>query len=238
MHVLVAEDDPKIAKFIAEGLRADGHQVEAVDDGVVALKRALEGDHELLILDLGLPGLDGLELLRRLRQSHSGIRVIVVSARSKVEQLVQGLDMGADDYLPKPFSFIELQARIRAQFRRSGDSAGRTLSVGALALDRVSRTARLGEDGKSVELSAREFQLLEHFMRNVGEPQSRAMLADRVWGYQFDTGTNVVDVYVNYLRKKLRELELEPLKTLRGIGYVFERERCAASEGPGAPHAD
>lgn len=225
MHVLIAEDDPKIARFVAQGLRAESHETETVSDGHRALERAMTGGHDLLLLDLGLPGLDGLEVLRRARVANPGLRVIVVTARADVDDRVKGLDLGADDYLAKPFSFVELMARIRAIFRRTEPRSERELTVGALALDRVERRVHLGA-GEGTELSQREFQLLEYFMRHADEPQSRAMLADRVWGYQFDTGTNVIDVYVNYLRKKLRPLGVEPLRTLRGVGYVLDSNAC------------
>lgn len=225
MRVLVAEDDLKIARFVAQGLEAEGHEAELVHTGTDALERAAEGSFELLVLDLGLPGVDGLEVLKRLRKTDNPIRVIVVTARGEVDDRVLGLDLGADDYIAKPFSFVELLARIRALFRRTEGATERTFVLGELTVDRIERT--LSRSGfPKVPLTARELQLLEYFMRRPNEPQSRAMLADRVWGYQFDTGTNLIDVYINYLRKKLREIELEPIKTLRGIGYVFESSAC------------
>lgn len=225
MRVLVAEDDVKIARFVAQGLRAEGHETEIVHSGPGALERASEGNFELVILDLGLPGLDGLDVLERLRRDDRQVRVIVVTARGEVDDRVRGLDLGADDYLAKPFSFVELSARIRALFRRVEVSTEREFTLGELKVDRLQRTLERSGFPK-VPLTARELQLLDYFVRHADEPQSRAMLADRVWGYQFDTGTNLIDVYVNYLRKKLREVELEPIKTLRGIGYVLESAAC------------
>jgi len=179
------------------------------------------------LLDLMLPKLSGLEVLRSLRELDTSTRVIAVTARSSVEDRVEGLDLGADDYLVKPFSFVELMARIRSLFRRTSQPLSRTLEVGELEIDRLERVARRG--ARVTPLSLRELQLLELFMRHMDEPLTRATIADRVWGYQFDTGTNVIDVYVNYVRKKLRELGLEPIRTLRGIGYILERDGCAIS---------
>lgn len=231
MHVLIAEDDPKLARFVSNGLASEGHQTTVVTHGEAALEQAQTGSFDLVVLDLGLPRLDGLEVLRRLRQSDPILRVIVVTARTDVDDRVIGLDLGADDYITKPFSFVELSARIRALFRRSEVDQSRTLTLGVLCHDRVAMLAsRRDRPDDKVELSRRESQLLEHFLRHPEEPQTRAMIFDRVWGYQFDTGTNLVDVYINYLRKKLRELELDPIQTLRGVGYVFERGRV---EDPG-----
>ncbi|MBL4848076.1 MAG: response regulator transcription factor [Planctomycetes bacterium] len=226
MRVLIAEDDPKIARFVAQGLSAEGHETSLVHSGRRALERVENESFDLLILDLGLPELDGLEVLRQIRARRNEIRVIVVTARGEVDDRVIGLDLGADDYLAKPFSFVELSARIRALFRRTEGGAERVLTLGQLEVDRVERTLSRGE-GAKVPLTSRELQLLDYFMKHADEPQSRAMLADRVWGYQFDTGTNLIDVYVNYLRKKLRLVNLEPVKTLRGIGYVFDAAACS-----------
>tara|TARA_R110002072_G_scaffold281995_1_gene444739 strand:+ start:1544 stop:2230 length:687 start_codon:yes stop_codon:yes gene_type:complete len=228
MRVLVAEDDLKIARFVAQGLSAEGHEALLVHTGRQALDRVSDESFDLLILDLGLPDIDGLEVLRQIRASHNKIRVIVVTARGEVDDRVLGLDLGADDYLGKPFSFVELSARIRALFRRAEGGAERVITLGVLSVDRIERTLSR-EEGPKVPLTARELQLLEYFVKHADEPQSRAMVADRVWGYQFDTGTNLIDVYVNYLRKKLREVELEPIRTLRGIGYVFDSAACQAA---------
>lgn len=227
MRLLVAEDDPKIGRLIQRGLEAESHTVDLVTDGAAALERAQSGRYDLLVLDLGLPSLDGVDLLSRLRRTDEALPVLAVTARGRVEDRVAGLDAGADDYLVKPFSFLELQARVRALFRRREGVATRELRVGALTLDRVRRCASRGE--VTVELSTREFQLLEHLMRHPGQPQTRALLAEQVWGHHFDTGTNVIDVYVNYVRRKLRDLGLAPVQTLRGIGYVLDPEACEGS---------
>jgi len=227
MRVLVVEDDPKIAGFLTQGLESEGYSVERAADGEAALEHIQAHRFDLVLLDLMLPKLSGLEVLRSLRELDTSTRVIAVTARSSVEDRVEGLDLGADDYLVKPFSFVELMARIRSLFRRTSQPLSRTLEVGELEIDRLERVARRG--ARVTPLSLRELQLLELFMRHMDEPLTRATIADRVWGYQFDTGTNVIDVYVNYVRKKLRELGLEPIRTLRGIGYILERDGCAIS---------
>ena len=219
------EDDPKIARFVRKGLESEGHAVEVANDGERGLACALDGTRDLILLDLMLPKVDGLEILREVRRTDSLVPVIAITAKGEVEHRVHGLDVGADDYLVKPFSFVELMARIRALFRRTRHPLGRYVELGELRLDRIGRVAQRGD--ASAEFSAREFQLLEYLVRHAGEPQSRAALADRVWGYQFDTGTNVIDVYVNYVRKKLRQLGLEPIRTLRGIGYVLDEAGCS-----------
>lgn len=230
MQVLVIEDDPKIARFLSEGLTADGHGVTVASEGNKALETALSRRFDLVLLDLMLPGLSGQEILRALRTVDVTTPVIAITALDGVENRVIGLDLGADDYMVKPFSFVELQARIRSLFRRTGQPIQARVVVGALELDRTRRIASLGD--KSVELSNREFQLLEFFMLNAGDPQTRARIADRVWGYQFDTGTNVIDVYVNYVRNRLKDLGLKPIKTLRGIGYVLEPDACELAIDP------
>jgi DNA-binding response OmpR family regulator len=221
MRILVIEDDPKISRFLSQGLEADGHVVECVDRGDRALERMCAGRNDLVLLDVMLPGADGLEILRSFRQRDSTTPVFILSARGAVDDRIVGLDLGADDYLVKPFSFVELQARMRAFFRRERTRPdARYLTAGELVLDRTERRVQLG--ARSEELTAREFQLLDYFMSNPGQPLTRSILADRVWGYRFDTGTNVVDVYVNYLRRKLSTVGCHPIRTLRGIGYVFD----------------
>ncbi|MGH0030780.1 MAG: response regulator transcription factor [Myxococcota bacterium] len=220
MRTLVIEDDPKIASFIRRGLEAESHHVDVASDGKEGLAQALRVPYDLVLLDRMLPGMDGLDVLRDLREAKPTLPVIVVTARGEVPDRVEGLDLGADDYLTKPFSFVELMARIRALFRRSSAGFERVLEVGGFRLDRLDRSVAYG-DGR-VELSAREAQLLEFFLLNAGHPLTRAMIADRVWSHQFDTGTNVIDVYVNYLRKRLRELGVDPIRTIRGVGYLFE----------------
>ncbi|MEZ6185922.1 MAG: response regulator transcription factor [Planctomycetota bacterium] len=226
MHVLVVEDDPKLASHLEQGLNAEGHQAQAVSRGRRALDLALNHPFDLILLDLMLPDLGGFEVLRRLREADCSTPVFVLTARGEIEDRVEGLDLGADDYLVKPFSIVELQARIRAFFRRSQpELVERLLKVGGLTLDRVERRATY--EGQHAVLTEREYQLLAMFMLNPNKPLARPVLADRVWGYSFDTGTNVVDVYVSYLRKKLTELGLSPIRTVRGVGYAFDGEQCA-----------
>lgn len=221
-RILIVEDEARIASFVAKGLRADGHQAEVVPDGEDGLAAALTGDYDLMVLDLGLPRLDGFALLDLLRAQGSRMPVVVLTARDSVTDTVAALDNGADDYLAKPFRFAELLARIRLRLRQASQATAdhRTdvVTVGRVSLD--SRTRRATVDGREVDLSAREFALTEIFLRNAGQVLSREQLLDHVWGFDFDPGSNVVDVYVGYLRRKLGA---EMVTTVRGMGYRFER---------------
>ncbi len=219
-NILIAEDEQRISAFIAKGLRADGHQAVVCPDGRRALDDALSGQYDLLILDIGLPGLDGFAVLEQLRAQGSQLPVIVLTARDSVTDTVSALEGGADDYMPKPFRFAELLARVRLRLRGAAEGAGpRTdaIEVGGIRLDLRTRQATLGS-GKVVDLSAREFTLAEIFMTNPGQVLSREQLLDHVWGYDFDPGSNVVDVYVGYLRKKFGA---GAIATVRGMGYRF-----------------
>jgi two-component system OmpR family response regulator len=232
MRILVVEDDPKIAGFLQRGLEAERHAVDVARTGGEGARRATSGAYDLVILDLMLPGQDGHEILRRMRGDGVRTPVIVVTARGEVEERVRGLDEGADDYLTKPFSFVELLARIRALQRRSAATFDPVLRVGEYAIDTVKHAASW--QGRHVELTPREYQLFEYFMRHPGETLTRAMLADRVWGIDFDTGSNVIDVYINYLRKKLAGAGAPAsIRTIRGIGYAFEPGQVAPA-GAGA----
>ncbi|HLV58788.1 MAG TPA: response regulator transcription factor [Natronosporangium sp.] len=213
-RVLIAEDEPRIAAFLEKGLRAAGYTTAVVTNGVDAAARARSEDVDLLILDLGLPGQDGLAALAQIRQRGERLPVIVLTARDAVPDRVTGLDLGADDYLTKPFSFEELLARIRARLRTPGRANQTTLVAGNLRLDLVRRTATVG--GREVELTAREFLLAETLARHPGQVLSREQLLDRVWGLSHDPGSNVVDVYVGYLRRKLGP---DLIQTVRGMGY-------------------
>ena len=213
-RVLIAEDEPRIASFLEKGLRAAGYVTTAVADGVEAASVARSDDFDLMILDLGLPGQDGLAVLAQLRARGERLPVIVLTARGDVPDRVAGLDHGADDYLTKPFSFEELLARVRARLRDQGRAAETTLKAGAVELDLARRTATV--DGKVVELTAREFLLAETLMRHPGQVLSREQLLDRVWGLAHDPGSNVVDVYIGYLRRKLGA---DRIATVRGMGY-------------------
>ncbi|TDC43392.1 response regulator transcription factor [Micromonospora sp. KC213] len=213
-RILIAEDEPRIASFLTKGLRSAGYMTTVVDNGVDAAACARSGDFDLLILDLGLPGQDGLAALAQLRARGERLAVIVLTARDAVPDRVTGLDLGADDYLTKPFSFEELLARIRARLREPGRDTPTTLCAGKVTLDLVRRTATV--DGRQVELTAREFLLAETLMRHPGQVLSREQLLDRVWGLAHDPGSNVVDVYIGYLRRKLTP---DLINTVRGIGY-------------------
>ena len=211
--VLIAEDEPRIAAFVEKGLRAGGFTTTVVTDGVAARDEALSGHHDLLVLDIGLPLLDGFAVLGALRGSGSRLPVIVLTARDSVTDTVAGLEGGADDYMAKPFRFEELLARVRRRLVPDGGEVT-VLRHGSLSLDVRTRQATV--DGVVVDLSAREYVLAETFLRHPGQVLSREQLLSRVWGYDFDPGSNVVDVYVRYLRRKIGT---ERIATVRGMGY-------------------
>jgi DNA-binding response OmpR family regulator len=218
-RILIVEDEERIASFLAKGLRAEGHVATIVSDGRQGLEDALSGEHDLVILDIGLPRLDGFEVLDQLRSQGSRVPVIVLTARDSVTDTVSALEGGADDYMPKPFRFAELLARVRLRLRQQPPSDGAqpdALEAGGARLDL--RTRRVTVAGKELDLSAREFMLAEIFMRHPGQVLSREQLLDHVWGLDFDPGSNVVDVYVGYLRKKFGS---EAIATVRGMGYRF-----------------
>src|SRR3984957_11883608 len=218
MRILIAEDDEALAKFVSQGLTAERYTVDVCSDGEQARTAANEQEHDLIVLDLNLPRLDGVSILRQLRRQKPTLPVLVLTQRTKVEDRVQCLDTGADDYLPKPFSFSELSARIRALLRRSHLPSESVLAVEDLKLDRVER--RVERAGRRVELTTKEFALLEYLMRNAGRKVTRAMIIEHVWNLTFDTTTNVVDVYINYLRRKVDDGHSRKLiHTVRGVGY-------------------
>lgn len=213
-RILVAEDEVRIASFLEKGLRANGFTTTVVSDGQSAYDLALSGEFDLLLLDIALPRMDGFSVLRQLRSARSALPVIIVTARDSVGDTVAGLQDGADDYVSKPFRFEELLARVRLRLRNAGTREVAVLRHGHLALDL--RTRRMRVDGRVVELTAREFALAETFLRNPGQVLSRQQLLSHVWGFDFDPGSNVVDVYVRYLRRKLGAGHIE---TVRGMGY-------------------
>jgi two-component system copper resistance phosphate regulon response regulator CusR len=218
MRILVAEDDTALAKFVSQGLEAEHYTVDVFPDGELARAAANELNYDMVILDLNLPTLDGVSVLRQLRLKKPTLPVLVLTQRTRVEDRVQALDTGADDYLAKPFSFSELSARIRALLRRSHLPSESVLVVDDLKLDRVER--RVERAGRRIELTAKEFALLEYLMRNMGRRVTRAMIIEHVWNLTFDTTTNVVDVYINYLRRKVDDGHVKKLiHTARGIGY-------------------
>lgn len=213
-RILIAEDEPGIASFVERGLRAAGFTTLVVEDGHTAAHAARDQDFDLFILDLGLPGLDGRDVLTAIRRRGERIPVIILTARSGVSDTVAGLEGGADDYVTKPFSFEELLARVKVRLRERGTSEPTELEASGIVLDLRTRRVRVGD--REVELSAREFALAEMLFRHPGQVVSRQQILSHVWGYDFDPGSNVVDVYVGYLRRKLgREL----IETVRGMGY-------------------
>jgi DNA-binding response OmpR family regulator len=214
MRVLIVEDEVRIAAFLMKGLTAHGYAVEHALTGKHALARAEQLELDLVVLDLRLPDLDGLLVLRALRQAGNAVPVLVLTARTDVRDRVEGLELGADDYLTKPFAFDELLARMRALLRRHNAHEAAVLRAGGIALDL--KTRRAAVDDRAVDLTAREFALLEAFLRNAGQVLSREQLLSNAWGFHSDPGTNVVDVYVGYLRRKLGPDRIE---TVRGMGY-------------------
>ncbi|MEV4919958.1 response regulator transcription factor [Streptomyces tirandamycinicus] len=225
-RILIAEDEPRIAAFVEKGLRCNGFVTTVVADGLDAYEHARSGACDLVILDLGLPVCDGFTVLRKLRESRVALPVIILTARDTVSDVVAGLEGGADDYMSKPFVFEELLARVRLRLRRENAPEASLLRVGDLALDL--RTRRAHVDGRAVELSSREFGLAEVFLRNPDHVLTREQLLSRVWGFDYDPGSNIVDVYVRYLRRKLGADRLE---TVRGVGYRLRAGAPPAASG-------
>ena len=213
-RILIAEDEPRLASFLEKGLKANGYMTTTVEDGHVASIVARDDEFDLMILDIGLPGMDGFHVLKEVRGRGQKLPVLVLTARDDVHDKVSGLDLGADDYMTKPFRFEELLARVRARLRTDGREAQTTLEAAGIMLDVRGRKARSG--GQEVALTAREFTVLETFMRHPGQMLSREQLLSHVWGYDYDPGSNVVDVYIGYLRRKLGE---DVIETVRGMGY-------------------
>ena len=221
MRILVIEDEAKVASFIRRGLEAEGYSVDTAPDGEVGLTQAFDYEYDLVILDVMLPKRDGLSVLQEMRRHKLHVPVLMLTARDTVADKVTGLDRGADDYLTKPFAFEELLARIRVLLRRGSPLSLSTLSVADLELNLVSR--EVTRAGTRIALTAREFALLEFFLRHPGRVLSRALIAQHVWGVDFDTFTNVIDVYVNYLRKKIDVgFPTKLIHTVRGVGYAIK----------------
>jgi DNA-binding response OmpR family regulator len=213
-RILIAEDEPRLASFLEKGLRANGFVTTIAEDGAKASLMAQDDEFDLLVLDLGLPGKDGTQVLRELRSAGQRMPVIILTARDDVSDKVGGLEGGADDYVTKPFRFEELLARVRARLRDERNVEQTVLRAGEIVLDL--RTRRATSDGRTVDLTAREFTMLEVLIRHPDQVLSREQLLSHVWGYDYDPGSNVVDVYVGYLRKKLGSGTIE---TVRGMGY-------------------
>jgi two-component system copper resistance phosphate regulon response regulator CusR len=216
-RILIVEDEPQIASFVSRGLMAAGYETTVIEDGAEALAAISRGDADLVLLDVGLPTMDGFDVLRHARAQGASMPIIMLTARTSTRDTVEGLDAGASDYVPKPFTFEELLARVRSRLRETSGGVSVALSHGNVSLDILARRAMV--DDREVELSAREFALAEQFLRNPGRVLSREVLLSRVWGLDFDPGSNVVDVYVRYLRGKLGH---DHIATVRGTGYRWE----------------
>lgn len=227
MRILVAEDDASLAKFLRKGLETENYAVDCAADGEEAQHLATNYDFDLVLLDVNLPRRNGFDVLVELRKAKASLPVLLLTAHGKVEDRVRGLDLGADDYIVKPFSFTELCARIRALLRRGARPSDTVLKLDTLELNRLEHSVRRA--GKSIELTPKEFALLEYLMLNSRRRVTRAMIIEHVWNLNFDSSTNVVDVYINYLRSKVDEgYEPKLIRTVRGVGYqlgaAFENE--------------
>ncbi|MGA3167003.1 MAG: response regulator transcription factor [Terriglobia bacterium] len=223
MRILIAEDDKPVASFVQKGLEAEQYAVDVAQDGDEAQFMVGQFDYDVAVLDLTLPRVDGLDVLKHIRETKPALPVLILTGRNRVEDRVKGLDLGADDYLTKPFSFSELSARVRALMRRAAQPAEVILRVDNLELNRVERTVKRA--GHPTELTPKEFALLDYLMRNAGRCVTRAMIIEHVWNLSFDTMTNVVDVYINYLRKKVDSgHEKKLIRTVRGVGYQIGDE--------------
>jgi two-component system copper resistance phosphate regulon response regulator CusR len=223
MKILVVEDEKKVAGFIKRGLEEDNYKVSVTYDGAEGLKLALEEDFSLVILDVMLPKKDGLTVIKELRAAGRLVPVLMLTARDTTEDIVSGLDAGSDDYLTKPFAFAELLARVRALLRRGEQDRGAEILFADLRLDPVAH--KVWRSGMEIDLTAKEYGLLEYMMRNPNTVLSRAMIAEHVWDYAFDSFTNIIDVYVNYLRKKVdKDFPAKLIHTVRGQGYILREK--------------
>ena len=221
MRILIVEDEKKVAAFIKKGLEEETYAVDIAADGEEGLYMGGQNQYDLIILDLMLPKINGLDILSSLRVKKNGVPILLLTAKDSVEDKVKGLNLGADDYLTKPFAFSELLARIRVLLRRGKVESKTTLEIADLTLNLVSHKVRRGDE--EIELTGKEYSLLEYFMRNQEKVLTRTMIAEHVWDYNFDTFTNVIDVYVNHLRKKIdKNFSAKLLHTLRGDGYVMK----------------
>jgi two-component system copper resistance phosphate regulon response regulator CusR len=232
MRILVVEDEKRIADFLSRGLESAGYAVDHAPEGQRALDLVHHTEYDLVILDLGLPDIDGLQVLAKVRNRKSSPPVLILSARDAVEDRVKGLEVGADDYLVKPFAFVELLARVRALLRR-GQPTPERLQVGDLVLDCIRR--RVTRENEPIELAPKEFSILEYLMRNRGRPLSRTMIVEHVWDMDYDGLTNIVDVYIRHLRSKIDDrFPMKMIHTVRGIGYMLDApEKTEAKTGDG-----
>jgi len=223
MRILVVEDEKKVASFIKRGLEEESFSVDMAYDGEEGLSMAEANPYDLILMDLMLPKMDGLAVIKELRNKGNKAPVLCLTAKDTVEDIVSGLDSGSDDYLTKPFAFAELVARVRALLRRGVQDRGAEIRFADLRLDPVAH--KVWRSNKEIELTAKEYALLEYFMRNPNQILTRTMIAEHVWDYTFDSFTNIIDVYVNYLRKKVdRDYDKKLIHTVRGIGYVMKEE--------------
>ncbi len=220
MRILVIEDEKKVASFIKKGLEEEHYAVDTAYDGETGLSMAGVNDYDLIVLDLMIPKIDGLEVLKRIRSSKNNVPILILTARNTAEDIVKGLDSGCDDYLTKPFNFMVLLARIRALLRREKIEKEPFIKIADLILSPV--THKVTRRGIEIDLTSKEYALLEYFMRNPDRVLTRTMISEHVWDYHFDSLTNVIDVYVNYLRKKIdRDFEPKLINTIRGVGYIL-----------------
>src|SRR6202047_4445773 len=220
MRILVVEDEKRIADFLSRGLESGGYTVDVAGDGATAVEMLHATEYDLIILDLGLPDMDGMAVLKKIRNRKVSPPVLILSARDAVDDRVRGLEGGADDYLVKPFAFVELLARVRVLLRR-GQPTPEKLQVGDLSLDCIRR--KVSRDGENIELAPKEFSILEYLMRNRGRPLSRTMIVEHVWDMDYDGLTNIVDVYIRHLRSKIDEKWPDKMiQTVRGIGYMLD----------------
>lgn len=223
MHILLVEDDVPLAGFVRKGLESENYTVDTAADGEQARILATQNDYDLIVMDLNLPKLDGISLLKQIRPQNCTVPVLVLTGKSSVEDRVLSLDSGADDCLVKPFSFSELSARVRALLRRGRPTTNAILKVADLHLDRIER--KVVRNGRHIDLTSKEFALLEFLMRNAGQSITRAMIIEHVWNLSYETATNVVDVYINYLRKKVDEgFPHKLIRTVRGVGYEISHQ--------------
>jgi len=224
MHILVVEDDAPLAKIVKKSLESGGHTVDVAVDGQEGLDLGRQRSHDAVVLDIQLPKVNGMDVCRKLREDGNAVPIIMLTARGAVADRIDGLDAGADDYLPKPFSLAELQARLRALSRRGRPNGTEVLEAGPLTLDPAARELRV--NGAAVEMTGTELALLEHLMQNAGVVLSRDQLREHVWGDGPEPTSNVVDIYVHYVRRKLKSAGLadDPIRTVRGLGYAFRRQ--------------
>lgn len=223
MRILVIEDEEKVAAFIQRGLENERFDVEVMLDGESGYNKAITGSFDAIILDLMLPKISGFTILRMLREKEISTPVLILSAKGDIDDRIHGLNLGADDYMVKPFSFGELLARLRALLRRTGQQANNIFNIGSLEVNLTSHEVK--RDGSEIELTSKEYALLEYFINNLGRVLDRVSIAEHVWKHNFDTGTNYIDVYVNRLRKKLdEESGSRIIETVRGYGYIMKEQ--------------